>query len=341
MAVNFTFRPSVSRLVTLAAFAVGIILFGRLWRSFGAELDFSLLGTSGWLVLLALPLPAFWVMLARLQLILRHFGLFARPLPLLAVVLSSRAVGYLLPGGTLTELGMRTVFLAHAGVTTKQAVIANTIDGLVRFAVNSILLFVMAAYFVVANFADPAAQLTVVAGLILSLLGLITLLVVLFSGIDRWFLTTAARLTRRQYSLTTLKEWKTEFLSFFRSNRRAVLWTSLLTALGFFLEPLQAVVLMRLLGVSLPFWVAFYFYQALTVPRILPVPGGLGVVEEGGGLFAALVGGRASLLFAGSLLWRVREVPYLLLGLLLIPFLSLLRVTTSTADGLQPLLKKQ
>lgn len=323
-------RYTRSRVISLVAFVVGVLLFLQLWRSFGAGVDFSTLSTTDWLLILALPVPAFLVMLMRLQLILEALGAQARPVPLLGSLLASHAVGYLLPGGTLTELAARTFFLTQAGLTIKQSVLANTIDGLVRFAVNSIVLFVVAVYFVGINFGDPGAQLAVVAGLLLSLLGLVILFVVLFSGIDRWFVTIARRITRRDDLDTTFAEWKQDFLHFFRLHPMTVVWTSLLTILGFLLEPLQLLILLRLLGIDLPLWAIFYLYQALTLPRILPVPAGLGVSEQGGVLFSDFVSNEAGQGFTLSLLWRARLLPYLVFGLLLLPVVSLLRVQKPT-----------
>ena len=329
MALDPTVRRWLSRSVTALSFVIGAWVFWRLWEDFGPSFRSLSLTTVDLAIVFLLSIPAYLVIIFRSLVLLRTLGLAAPLGAITAINVASQAIGNLLPGGAITELGFRTFYFVRSGLPADSAILVNTVDGFIRFATNSLLLFFVAMYFLLVNFVDDTARVTVLLGLALSLLGIAILAAALIGGLDTWFLKTAHRLGQVGETHTLADVGKLRFIDFLRSHKKAVLWASALSAIGFFLEPLQLWVLLSIAGIPLPLWAVFWLAQALALPRVLPVPGAVGVAEESGIQFARLIGEVESLGFVASILWRVRLAPYIVIGLLLVPFLAFFRLAPS------------
>ncbi len=341
MALGTNTKRWLSRTVTALAFVAGVALFWRLWLSYGPsflalELTWTDIG-----IMALLPLPAYIVIIARTMVLLRSVGSPAPVGALTAINLSSQAVGSLLPGGVLTELGFRALFFVRSGLAAETSILVNAADGLVRYIVNAALLFFTAIYFVLFNVFDETARVTVLLGLALSLIGLTILAGALFGGLDAWFIKTARQMSQAGNTGSIASVTDQRFSDFLGRHKRAVGWAAAWSAIGFILEPLQLWALLAIAGIPLPLWAVFWLTQALALPRILPVPGAVGVAEESGIQFARLIGQDVSVGFFASILWRVRMLPWIFVGLLLLPFLALFRLAPITVDGLPPTAKKQ
>lgn len=326
MAVNW--RAWLSRTVTAVFFLAGAYLLVRLTQEIGVATLLSTLRDQPLLNLLGLfllPLPALLISTVRSRVILAGLKTRVSTWPLFGIILGANSVGYLVPGGEISELSVRALLFGRAGLATKEAILSTLIEGFLRFGVNSVLLFVVGAYFFLTRVSDPMAREAVSLGGLVSLIGLLIFFFVVLTGLGAWFIRTAHKISQSR-EVEALNEESEEFLAFFKKIDGPVLWATLLTAFGFAWEPIQFGLVLRFLGFDLPFWQVFWLYQSLVLPRLIPVPAGLGVVEGGGVLFTEFVGKGGALGFLASLLWRVRLLPYLLLGLLLLPFIGYLKL---------------
>jgi len=323
MELTPTTRRVLSRTVTVLAFLIGIFLFVRLWRSFGPALQEIDLTGRELLLIGLIPLAAYAIVVARTWVLLKAFGVSPALAPLTILNVAAQAVGQLLPGGVVTELAFRTFSFSRAGVPLHTSVMVNALDGFVRFTANTIALFFVAMYFLLTSFVDEDARLAVILGFVFSLFGLVILLTVLFGGIDKWFLATAKRLAPQ---VGGKPDMDARLLDTLKHHRSPLIAASLLSLIGFILEPLQLWVIVKAAGFTLPFWAVFWLTQAIGLPRSLPVPGGIGLVEEASVQFSRLIGEAGSVGFTASILWRLRLVPYILLGLLCIPFLGFMKL---------------
>lgn len=326
MALTKAVRQRLSRAVTAISFIAGAIIFWRLWQEFGTSIVLLELSAIDWGVLLLLPIPAYLVLVLRTHVLLRSLGMAAPIGALTAINTSSQAIGSLLPGGIVTELGFRTFYYTRSGLPADVSILVNAADGFVRYIVNSVLLFLVALYFLVASVVDDSGRIVILLGLGLSLLGIFILAVALFGGLDAWFIKTARKIGNVGDGVSDIYVKEQRFADFLRRHKKAVWWAGFYSAIGFFLEPLQLWVLLAIVGIPLPLWAVFWLTQALVLPRVLPVPGAVGVAEESGIQFARLIGQVGAVGFVASVLWRIRLVPYIIIGLLLVPFLAFFRL---------------
>lgn len=344
MAVSPAVRAWISRAATGLATVLG---FYFLWR-ITAEIGFDRLrqtlasfDASDLAILLALPLVTYTFITARLYLVLKVLGAKV-PVPIItAFSMAGTALSQVIPGGEITDLSTRAFLLGRSGLPTSTSILAVVIDGFIRFVVNSVLLFVVAATLLLAGFQEPAARTVLLVGLGVAAAILVLLAVILSQGTAQWFIRTASRIGRSRSEQEVIEETEQEFVDFFRSPHPLTLIAFLVTAAGFLWEPIQVAIILKFLNISLPFWQIFWLYHALLFPRIIPIPAGLGVSEEGAALFAQFIGQGGAVGLTVSLLSRLRSLPYIVAGLLILPFAGFIKIKSSTDHGLQSSAEKQ
>jgi uncharacterized protein (TIRG00374 family) len=308
------------RMATAAGFLLGAFLFFRVIDSVGVATireHVTQISLGEFLLLVTLPIITLGIASVRLWMILRALGQKLSLPPLFLITSAGFSLGYLFPLGGLTDLSTRALLLSRAGLPTRTALLGVITDGFLRLMVNSVLLFVVAGYLVLAGFGDMAARPTLIAGFVVGGIALSGMVVLLSQGTARYFARTAKRLGKQGVSLVAAEE---AFMQTFRAVRPFLVGAALVTAAGFFWESVQMLIILKFLGITLPFWQVFWLYHALLFPQLLPIPGGLGVSEAGGSIFAQFVGLGSNLGLAVVLLARLRALPYVLLGLIILPF---------------------
>lgn len=322
MALTSAKRRLLSRGVTGLAFLIGAVFFVRLWASYGSILPELDITPKELLAIALIPVAMYAVVIERSRVLLAIFKVKAALFPLTVLNTAAQAVGQLVPGGVGTELVFRTFSFARAGVPLYESAMVNALDGFVRLVTNTVALFFAATYFLLTNMANNEARLIVIAGFLFSLFGLVILLVILLGGADEWFIAMLKRVSGQKGE----PEIDGRIVDIFRHHRGPFLVAALLSTVGFILEPLQLLAIVKVAGFDLPLWAVFWLTQAIALPRSLPVPGGLGLVEEASVQFSRLIGFAGGVGFAATILWRLRLIPYILVGLIFIPFLGYVRL---------------
>lgn len=315
---------NLSRWLILGATIAGVILVGRLVWLVGwgtVTMLFDAITSSKLLFLMLFPFVTALIATFRWQIIIRAFGIKATFLELFGMMLGGRAIGYLIPGGTAVELTALSFMVPQSSLPVVHGVASIVVDGFIRFATNTTMLFAGSLGFLAAGVFGPQDSVVVALGVITGVFAA-GLLILLFREKSAHWLSETLAGVFPGHAAQQMHIFR-DFRAFFRELRPRAFAAVVLTVIGFLWEPFQVGILLSFLGEPLPFWQVFWLYHAILFPRLLPVPAGVGFSEAGGTIFSQALGIGGGLGLTTGLLVRLKDLPAVFVGLLVLLFRSL------------------
>jgi hypothetical protein len=314
---------NLSRILTVGATIVGVLLFLNLIRSVGVDTLRTLLASvslTNLLILIAMPFGTALIGTLRWWTILGAFEAKRRFRELFGLLLGARAMGYLVPGGTLVELSTLGVLVPTSSIPVVHGIGSIVVDGYIRITTNTTLLFAASLGFLAAGIFSPQEPLLMWIGVLSGLSSLVLLILLFREKSARWLSRTLARIFpgHRAEQSRIFKD----FRGFFLKMQPRMLLSVILTAVNFLWEPFQIGVVLSILGFPIPFWQVFWLYYAIVYPRVIPVPAGVGFSEAGGTIFTQAIGLGSGLGLTAGLLARLKDLPAVITGLLILLFRS-------------------
>ncbi|MBI1974732.1 MAG: flippase-like domain-containing protein [Parcubacteria group bacterium] len=286
--------------------AFGVALAVWILRRVGVqEIVGALRGLAAWEIaaIFLFPFLAFLLAAARLKLILGSFSVYQSLWRLWRLVFAGAAMSLLIPSYDVVGQTTRALILKRKGIEGPVVFSVLALDFVARAVTNVVFSLLLLSLVIRVGYLFMVPLLCVAVFL-------------LWKAMSRGG--TFTKFLRRfvpAHSHHDLVEFDTLLAVFAREKHAIMLRVVLITALGYLWEIAQVGIALYFLGGSLNIFQTVTMYLAVSLPRVVPVPGGFGFVEIGGVVSSGLLGISGSLGLTMVLVLRVRDITTLVVGL--------------------------
>lgn len=264
-------------------------------------------------VILSFPFLTFAIAAGRWKIILEAFGEHVGFGRLWRLVFAGAAISFVAPSFDLSGQASRALFITRGGIHGPIAFAAAAFDSLARALVNiATPLFLIGVAVVFLGFRGaPIVAIFLILSAILVL------------GIFLWlFVKQGGQVTRFLYrfvptaSRQELQEFDKFLVQFVREKRQAMWLAIFISFIGYLWEVMQVGIVLYFLGLPITILHMIAMHIAISLPKTLPTPGGLGFAETGGAFGSVVIGSSPILGLTVAVILRARDLSGLLIGLL-------------------------
>lgn len=273
------------------------------------------------LIILALSLLNFCLYVLRWDIILKHIHGYDKKLTFSKLFLhrmSGFALSYIIPSAQTGGEPMRILLLQHEGVATRSATSSVIIDKALEFA--ALFVFIGAGILLaVIDGSLPGKTEFLLIAVLIVLAAVIFLFyfcsvknIGFFSSILKFF--HLDRSKRFQNLINKITDVEHQMSFFYKKHGSTFLLLILISLVISAFLLLEHYLIARFMGVNLTFFQTFLVSTIPYLAFLVPIPGGLGLLEGGTAAIFALLGVNINA-FVLVLIIRIRDVVFVLIGL--------------------------